>query len=159
MTMAHKKRTIKNLNKIQPSSNQVPEQHVQDNLPADIETVFDKNNDYERETDEEFQNVHTRPASIADTSAFAVSLISSNAIMKLPSNQLADFNIESTDTCESFNEFAPSTLKARLMMRSGCPPAQYEEKYRISAWLSVSGVIKKASSDAPMMACSKFCNC
>ena len=46
MTMAQKKRTIENLNKIQPSSNQVPEQHVQDNLPADIETVFDQNSDY-----------------------------------------------------------------------------------------------------------------
>ena len=114
MTMAHKKRTIENLNKIQPLSNQVPEQHVQDNFPADIETAFDQNSDYERETDEEFQNVHTRPASIADISAFAVSLISSNAIMTLPSNQLTEFDIESTDTGESFNEFAPSAPESTI---------------------------------------------
>ena len=114
MTMAHKKRTIESLNKIQPSSNQVPEQHVQDNMPADIETAFDQNSNYERETDEEFQNVHTRPASIADTSAFAVSLISSNAIMTLPSNQLTEFDIESTDTGESFNEFAPSAPESTI---------------------------------------------
>ena len=114
IAMTHKKRTIENLDKIQSSSNKIPEQHVQDNFPADIETAFDQNSDYERETDEEFQKVNTRPTSIPDTSAFAVGLISSNAIMTLSSNQLAEFDIESTDTAESFNEFAPSASESTI---------------------------------------------